>query len=140
MNQEVKQLRMFLQEKNDESPAFISCEGVIDAGGSDVHVGFTLNGIESVAPILTGDAIECKPNATGPRSFLVKKETGGLILHGIRFTDGEPRIVERDDGTTVVVRPIRFDRVEHIIAASAPLIQLRKVAARRPAAQTQATA
>jgi len=136
MTQKVRLLHLFLQEKDDESPAFISCVGVIDVG---VHVSFTLDGIESVAPILS-DAIECKPIAMGLRSFLVKRQTGGLILHGIRFTGDEPRIVERDNGTSVVVRPIRFARIELINAASAPLIQRRKVAARRPAAQTQATA
>lgn len=127
---EVTNLRMFLQEKNDGGAAFVSCEGNVDGA----PVSFTVNSLEAVAPIITGDAVDCKANETGPRAYLPKKETGGLILHGVQFT-GKNRDVERD-GETVTVHGIRFDRIEHIVAAQAPSIQLRRVAARSKASQT----
>lgn len=136
---EVFNLRMFLQEKLDGSSPFVSAEGTVNVAGTDTAVSFTVNNVDSIGAILTGDAVECKANALGARSYLPKKESCGLLLHGLSFTGKTREVTREGEEAPTTYHDVRFARVE-VIVGSETKVAFRKVAARAKVPQAQASA
>jgi len=136
MKSEVIGLSIFQQEVTaDEGRTFLSCEGTLEDG---TPVSFTVRDESSVYPVLTGTATAVKANALGNRAFLHKKESGGIILHGIEFT-GENRAVVREGQGATTYHNVKFSRLECLAVPTAPKMQF-KMVARTKVPQAQASA
>jgi len=124
---EIVNLSAFRQVNADGS-SFISCQGVHPELG---HIEFTCSD-EDIFPVSTGNLVPLKDNPN--RSLVQVKRTCGVALVCAQV-NAEKKPHEFNG---VVVTPVRYSRIAHIIAAPVT-VTWGTAAARKPAPQVPAS-
>ena len=139
MTLKVFNVSMFLQERKSEGTEFLSCQGDVDINGEVRPVEFTVGNPAQLEPIMRKDdegnveATACPANDTGSRAAIKRVANSVVVLEGAVL--GE--VVDLKDGRAVT--RVKYGHVSCEAGVPQKKLSLTLVAARKPAAQQQAT-